>query len=85
MHFKDLVEKMLIFDPRERISPFYAVRHPFFKRPDEGASASGHGSHQRSSQTHMQQPAAPPQSNQPPVVRPRLNLFCYLLIPSCIH
>uniref|UniRef100_A0A915BFX2 Dual specificity tyrosine-phosphorylation-regulated kinase mbk-1 n=1 Tax=Parascaris univalens TaxID=6257 RepID=A0A915BFX2_PARUN len=65
--FKDLVEKMLIFDPRERISPFYAVRHPFFKRPDEGASASGHGSHQRSTQSHMQQPTAPPQSSQPPV------------------
>ncbi|VDM44447.1 unnamed protein product [Toxocara canis] len=62
--FKDLVEKMLTFDPRERISPFYAVRHPFFKRPDE-STGSGHGSHQRSSQpSHMQQPPVPPPPNQ---------------------
>ncbi|MCP9265786.1 Dual specificity tyrosine-phosphorylation-regulated kinase 1A [Dirofilaria immitis] len=27
--FKDLVERMLAFDPRERIGPYAAVRHPF--------------------------------------------------------
>ncbi|VDK44472.1 unnamed protein product [Anisakis simplex] len=41
--FKDLIEKMLTYDPRERISPFYAVRHPFFKRPDDSSTGGGAG------------------------------------------
>lgn len=45
--FKDLVERMLTFDPQERISPYAAVRHPFFSRRTENGngSSSGHGPH----------------------------------------
>ncbi|VDO18568.1 unnamed protein product [Heligmosomoides polygyrus] len=29
--FKDLVKRMLTYDPKARISPYYAVRHPFLR------------------------------------------------------
>ncbi|EFO21158.1 hypothetical protein LOAG_07332 [Loa loa] len=52
--FKDLVERMLTFDPRERIGPYAAVRHPFFlRRTDECVSmGSAIASHSRT----LQQP-----------------------------
>ncbi|VBB34564.1 unnamed protein product, partial [Acanthocheilonema viteae] len=52
--FKDLVERMLTFDPRERIGPYAAVRHPFFsRRTDEcGSMGSALASHSRT----LQQP-----------------------------
>lgn len=33
--FKDLIKRMLQFDPKQRISPYYVVRHPFLKQKDE--------------------------------------------------
>lgn len=52
--FQDLVERMLTFDPRERIGPYAAVRHPFFlRRTDEcGSMGSALVSHSRT----LQQP-----------------------------
>ncbi|VIO87317.1 Uncharacterized protein BM_BM5542 [Brugia malayi] len=52
--FKDLVERMLTFDPRERIGPYAAVRHPFFsRRSDECVTlGSAIASHSRT----LQQP-----------------------------
>ncbi|WKY15782.1 hypothetical protein Q1695_000902 [Nippostrongylus brasiliensis] len=29
--FKDLIKRMLAYDPKARISPYYAVRHPFLR------------------------------------------------------
>ncbi|CAD6190477.1 unnamed protein product [Caenorhabditis auriculariae] len=29
--FKDLIKRMLTYDPKKRISPYYVVRHPFLK------------------------------------------------------
>ncbi|KAJ1368066.1 hypothetical protein KIN20_029124 [Parelaphostrongylus tenuis] len=29
--FKDLIRRMLTYDPKLRISPYYAVRHPFLR------------------------------------------------------
>ncbi|VDN08466.1 unnamed protein product [Thelazia callipaeda] len=47
--FKDLVERMLTFDPRERIEPLAAVKHPFFSRKadDSGHMGSNSVSHSR--------------------------------------
>ncbi|CAI4233205.1 unnamed protein product [Auanema sp. JU1783] len=46
MKFKDLIKRMLHFDPASRISPYYAVRHPFLKpRPHEIA--------EQQAQTHV--------------------------------
>ncbi|EJW78373.1 protein kinase domain-containing protein, partial [Wuchereria bancrofti] len=52
--FKDLVERMLTFDPRERIGPYAAVRHPFFSRRSDECVAVGSAiaSHSRT----LQQP-----------------------------
>lgn len=34
-HFIDLIEKMLEYDPAKRLTPFDALRHPFFQEsPD---------------------------------------------------
>lgn len=37
MKFKDLINRMLDFDPQKRISPYFAVRHPFLRKtpPEE--------------------------------------------------
>uniref|UniRef100_A0A915MCE2 Protein kinase domain-containing protein n=1 Tax=Meloidogyne javanica TaxID=6303 RepID=A0A915MCE2_MELJA len=42
MKFKDLVSRMLDFDPQKRISPYFAVRHPFLRKttPEEQQSNS---------------------------------------------
>lgn len=33
--FKDLIKRMLTFDPKQRISPYYVVRHPFLKQRED--------------------------------------------------
>ncbi|CAB3399977.1 unnamed protein product [Caenorhabditis bovis] len=33
--FKDLIKRMLQYDPKQRISPYYVVRHPFLKQKEE--------------------------------------------------
>ncbi|GMR60328.1 hypothetical protein PMAYCL1PPCAC_30523 [Pristionchus mayeri] len=40
--FKDLIKRMLRYDPKQRIPPHYAIRHPFLKKSKEEE-------HQRSS------------------------------------
>ncbi|OZC07321.1 kinase domain protein [Onchocerca flexuosa] len=53
--FKDLVERMLTFDPRERIGPYAAVRHPFFSRrtDDCGNIGSALAPHSRTLQQQV--------------------------------
>lgn len=46
MKFKDMVQRMLEYDPVKRIQPYYAVRHPFLRKsaPDDqqqGANSGG--------------------------------------------
>lgn len=41
LKFKDLVLRMLDYEPRSRITPFYALQHNFFKKTaDEGTNTS---------------------------------------------
>lgn len=41
LRFKDLILRMLDFDPKTRITPYYALQHNFFKRTtDEGTGTS---------------------------------------------
>lgn len=35
LKFKDLILKMLDYDPKTRITPFYVLQHNFFKRTSE--------------------------------------------------
>ncbi|VDN33159.1 unnamed protein product, partial [Gongylonema pulchrum] len=53
---QDLVERMLTFDPQERIGPYAAVRHPFFSRRTDDSSCvnSTHAAHART----VQQPVS---------------------------
>lgn len=64
---------MLTFDPQERISPYAAVRHPFFtRRTDDGSgSGSGHGPHSRPAQQLSATTNNPPKHS-------RLVSFCLL-------
>ncbi|CAG0882663.1 unnamed protein product [Darwinula stevensoni] len=41
LKFKDLIERMLDYNPKTRITPYYALQHNFFKRTtDEGTNTS---------------------------------------------
>ena len=45
LKFKDLILRMLDYDPKTRITPYYALQHNFFKRTaDDPPSAWGAGS-----------------------------------------
>lgn len=41
LKFKDLILRMLDYDPKSRITPYYALQHSFFKKSSEDAGASG--------------------------------------------
>ncbi|XP_034490089.1 serine/threonine-protein kinase minibrain isoform X3 [Drosophila innubila] len=42
LKFKDLILRMLDFDPKTRVTPYYALQHNFFKRTtDESTNTSG--------------------------------------------
>ncbi|XP_050300387.1 serine/threonine-protein kinase minibrain isoform X2 [Anthonomus grandis grandis] len=51
LKFKDLITRMLDYDPKTRITPYYALQHGFFKRTsDEGTNtASATANHSASS------------------------------------
>lgn len=41
LKFKDLIMRMLDFDPKTRVTPYYALQHNFFKRTsDEGTNTA---------------------------------------------
>ncbi|CAB4065459.1 ADD [Lepeophtheirus salmonis] len=40
LKFKDLILRMLDFDPKTRITPYYALQHNFFKRSPEESNTS---------------------------------------------
>lgn len=41
LKFKDLILRMLDFDPKTRITPYYALQHNFFKKTtDESTNTS---------------------------------------------
>ncbi len=40
LKFKDLVLRMLDFDPKSRITPYYALQHNFFKRTSEESATA---------------------------------------------
>lgn len=41
LKFKDLILRMLDYDPKTRIQPYYALQHSFFKKTaDEGTNTS---------------------------------------------
>ncbi|CEF59531.1 Serine/threonine-protein kinase minibrain [Strongyloides ratti] len=55
--FCDLVSKMLQFDPNVRISPYYAVRHPFLRKSEDSYS-SNQGSTQQSYTSQSNNPSS---------------------------
>ena len=40
LKFKDLILRMLDYDPKSRITPYYALQHNFFKRAAEESTAT---------------------------------------------
>lgn len=38
LKFKDLILRMLTYDPKERVTPFYALQHSFFKKTQDGST-----------------------------------------------
>jgi dual specificity tyrosine-phosphorylation-regulated kinase 1 len=43
LKFKDLILRMLDFDPKTRITPYYALQHNFFKRTSDEGTNTGVG------------------------------------------
>ncbi|XP_030382353.1 serine/threonine-protein kinase minibrain isoform X1 [Scaptodrosophila lebanonensis] len=41
LKFKDLILRMLDFDPKTRVTPYYALQHNFFKRTTEESTNTG--------------------------------------------
>lgn len=85
LKFKDLILRMLDYDPKTRINPFYALQHNFFKKTlDEGTNTSGsistspsvehsqstsNASSLSSSGSRSNRPPQPPRPPSPPVGR----------------
>ncbi|KAI8117789.1 Serine/threonine-protein kinase minibrain [Lucilia cuprina] len=49
LKFKDLILRMLDFDPKTRVTPYYALQHNFFKRTTDEGTNTGAGSVQTGS------------------------------------
>lgn len=71
LKFKDLILRMLTYDPKERLTPFYALQHSFFKKTQDGStntssspaqdlssSSTGSSSSCSNSSSNPQQPAS---------------------------
>ncbi|XP_050415120.1 dual specificity tyrosine-phosphorylation-regulated kinase 1A isoform X2 [Patella vulgata] len=67
LKFKDLTLRMLEYDPKKRITPYYALQHNFFKRTtDESTNTSNMSSSSgraRSDPTHQHHPNVQPHSH----------------------
>ncbi|KAK2170001.1 hypothetical protein LSH36_5g15059 [Paralvinella palmiformis] len=57
LKFKDLIQRMLDFDPKTRITPYYALQHNFFKRT---ADESTNTSNSTSTSPAIENPSASP-------------------------
>lgn len=42
LKFKDLILRMLDYDPKTRITPYHALQHSFFKRTSDGSTNTLH-------------------------------------------
>ncbi|EFO98093.1 CRE-MBK-1 protein [Caenorhabditis remanei] len=51
--FKDLIKRMLHFDPKQRISPYYVVRHPFLKQKEDRLPSQPPVSHSNLQQQYL--------------------------------
>ncbi len=40
LKFKDLIQRMLEYDPKTRITPYYALQHNFFKKTSEEGTST---------------------------------------------
>ncbi|XP_065366460.1 serine/threonine-protein kinase minibrain isoform X2 [Calliphora vicina] len=49
LKFKDLILRMLDFDPKTRVTPYYALQHNFFKRTTDEGTNTGAGTVQTGS------------------------------------
>ena len=59
LKFKDLILRMLDYDPKTRIMPYYALQHNFFKRTaDEGTNTNSSASTSPAMADHSGQAAA---------------------------
>jgi dual specificity tyrosine-phosphorylation-regulated kinase 1 len=60
LKFKDLIGRMLDYDPKTRITPYYALQHNFFKRTtDESTNTSSSQSTSPSAMEHTASPSHP--------------------------
>ncbi|KAL1138414.1 hypothetical protein AAG570_008478, partial [Ranatra chinensis] len=82
LKFKDLIYRMLDFDPKTRVTPYYALQHNFFKRTaDEGTNTGA--SVGNASSPAVSTLVEPGPSNQPGrVLRTRTDVQAMEIEPS---
>ncbi|XP_067676238.1 dual specificity tyrosine-phosphorylation-regulated kinase 1B-like isoform X2 [Haliotis asinina] len=56
LKFKDLILRMLDYDPKTRITPYYGLQHNFFKKTTDEMSLSQSSGRARSDPTHQHHP-----------------------------
>lgn len=96
LKFKDLILRMLDFDPKTRVTPYYALQHNFFKRTaDESTNtASSNSSSPAVAPLQQEMTAVPSSSSQQhggkcmimsPVIPTYIHVMtCTLSISECI-
>jgi len=59
LKFKNLIVRMLTYDPKERITPFFALQHSFFKKTADGSTNTNNqaGSPQQPQQINNDSPS----------------------------
>lgn len=68
LKFKDLILRMLDYDPKTRTTPYYALQHNFFKKTTDestntSSSTSGSPAMEQQQQQSVSSPPAPPSSS----------------------
>lgn len=80
LKFKDLILRMLDYDPKTRITPYYALQHNFFKRTADESTNTFHSNSTSSSPPVMQpfqqevfiSPSSAAQHGQYPIISYRI-------------
>ena len=63
LKFKDLILRMLDYDPKSRITPYYALQHGFFKKSNDDGGLAAIGAAAATSAMVGSAPAQPPETS----------------------
>jgi dual specificity tyrosine-phosphorylation-regulated kinase 1 len=65
LKFRELVLRMLDYDPKTRVTPYYALQHSFFKRTADEATNTSHSASPALEPSLTTSPSGPSSASQP--------------------